>query len=232
MEKSVEWQSYANKAIYTAAFVILVFAFAIGLQGPLEVSDEQPLPAARLSKDVLPESGRDETSNLAGARIIEYRSNDRDKIYKIIDLSLLEEYSGEEDLVESDFLISGYYYLNKNKYHLLSEESLEVMDWQVSSSTSIISEETGRYQIVEFEINPYIPFSEEISNIVLVCNNKMFNTLNSNYKVYERSGIFNSIVTPGIFETSSIEGRQVLYSPSCEIKETAKRSPFFARFIN
>ena len=42
MKKSVEWQSYANKAIYASAFVILVFALAISLQGPIE---EQPLGA-------------------------------------------------------------------------------------------------------------------------------------------------------------------------------------------
>lgn len=42
MKKRVDWQSYANKAIYASAFVILVFAFAMALQGPLE---EQPLGA-------------------------------------------------------------------------------------------------------------------------------------------------------------------------------------------
>lgn len=45
MKKRVDWQSWTNKVIYTSAFVILVFAFAIALQGPTE---EQSLGAPEI----------------------------------------------------------------------------------------------------------------------------------------------------------------------------------------
>lgn len=42
MKKRVDW---TNKPIYAAVVIILVFAFAITLQDPTVVSEEQPLPA-------------------------------------------------------------------------------------------------------------------------------------------------------------------------------------------
>lgn len=45
MKKRVDWWNITNKAIYTSVFVILVFGFAITLQGQAEVSEEEPLGA-------------------------------------------------------------------------------------------------------------------------------------------------------------------------------------------